>query len=229
MFQISTTISGDSKLSDLIIEFPDVLSALEHFGIPLGIGDKTINETAGQYNIKPNVVLVIIKMYCKEIPTETLAKNEIYDFLNFLKTSHDHFKQIKIPVLKKLIENFSMEIPLEHGKVLIAFFDNYIKEVDEHFLYEDEIVFPYVDSVLNENNTKKYKITEFERNHTDIEQKLLDLKNILIKYIPSTIVSASRKQILNELINLEKDLGYHTLLEDNILVPFVKAIETKKG
>jgi regulator of cell morphogenesis and NO signaling len=226
MYEIDTNISVKSKLTNVIIEHPNVLNVLEYFNIPLGLGDKTIAEVAKEHNIAPNTLEVVIKVYCKTIPAKILNKTEIHDLLMFLQTSHNNFKLIKIPELKSLIENFSQEIPTEYGKMLVAFFDEYIQEIDEHFMYEDKKVFPYIDNVLHNRRAKDFKIKEFERNHTDIGHKLFDLKNILIKYIPPSIVSEYRKQILNKLINLERDLMYHTQLEDNILVPFVKNMET---
>jgi regulator of cell morphogenesis and NO signaling len=226
MYEIDSNISVKSKLTNVIIEHPNVLNVLEYFNIPLGLGDRTIAEVAKEHNIAPNTLEVVIKVYCKTIPAKILNKTEIHDLLMFLQTSHNNFKLIKIPELKSLIENFSQEIPTEYGKMLVAFFDEYIQEIDEHFMYEDKKVFPYIDTILHNRKAKDFKIKEFEKNHTDIGHKLLDLKNILIKYIPSTIVSEYRKQILNKLINLERDLMYHTQLEDNILVPFVKNMET---
>jgi regulator of cell morphogenesis and NO signaling len=226
MYEIDTNISVKSKLTNVIIEHPNVLNVLEYFNIPLGLGDRTIAETAKEYNIAPNTLEVVIKVYCRTIPAKILNKTEIHDLLLFLQASHDNFKLVKIPELKGLIEEFSKEIPTEYGKMLVNFFDEYIQEIDEHFMYEDKKVFPYINDILHNRKTKDFKIKEFERNHTDIGQKLLDLKNILIKYIPPSIVSGYRKQILNKLVNFEKDLMYHTQLEDNILVPFVKNMET---
>ncbi|MDR2027016.1 MAG: hemerythrin domain-containing protein [Prevotellaceae bacterium] len=226
MYEIDTNISGASRLTNIIIEHPNVLNVLEYFNIPLGLGDKTVAEVAEEYNIAPNTLEVVIKVYCRTIPSRILNKEEIHDLLMFLQTSHDNFKLVKIPELKNLIENFSREIPVKYGKMLVAFFDEYIQEIDEHFMYEDKKVFPYIANILHNNKeTKDFKIREFERNHTDIGHKLFDLKNILIKYIPPTVVSEYRKQILNKLISLERDLMYHTQLEDNILVPFVKNME----
>jgi regulator of cell morphogenesis and NO signaling len=226
MYEIDTNISGTSKLTNVIIEHPNVLNVLEYFNIPLGLGDRTVAEVAQEYGIAPNTLEVVIKIYCRTMPSRILNKKEIHDLLMFLQASHNNFKLVKIPELKSLIEAFAKEIPTEYGKMLVAFFDEYIQEIDEHFMYEDKKVFPYIASILHDRTTKNFKIREFERNHTDIGHKLLDLKNILIKYIPSTVVSEYRKQILNKLINLERDLMYHTQLEDNILVPFVKNMET---
>jgi regulator of cell morphogenesis and NO signaling len=226
MYEIDTNISGTSKLTNIIIEHPNVLNVLEYFNIPLGLGDKTIAETAKEYNIAPNTLEVVIKIYCSTIPSEILNKKEVHDLLMFLQTSHNNFKLVKIPELKSLIEGFAKEIPKKYGKMLVAFFDEYIQEIDEHFMYEDKKVFPYITDILHDRMTGSFKIREFERNHTDIAHKLLDLKNILIKYIPPTVVSEYRKQILHKLVNFERDLTYHTQLEDNILVPFVKNMET---
>jgi regulator of cell morphogenesis and NO signaling len=226
MYEIDTNISGTSKLTNIIIEHPNVLNVLEYFNIPLGLGDKTIAEVATEYNIAPNTLEVVIKVYCRTMPMKVLNKKEVHDLLMFLQTSHNNFKLVKIPELKKLIEAFSNEISIEYGKMLVAFFDKYIQEIDEHFMYEDKKVFPYIANILHDKVAKDFKIKEFERNHTDIGHKLFDLKNILIKYIPPVINSEYRKQILNKLISLERDLMYHTQLEDNILVPFVKNMET---
>jgi regulator of cell morphogenesis and NO signaling len=226
MYEIETNISEKSKLTNVIIEHPNVLNVLEYFNIPLGLGDRTIAETAKEYNIAPNTLEVVIKVYCRTVPSKILNKAEIHDLLIFLQASHDNFKLVKIPELKSLIEGFSREIPTEYGKMLVNFFDEYIQEIDEHFMYEDKKVFPYINKILQNKKARDFKIREFERNHTDIGHKLLDLKNILIKYIPPTVVSEYRKQILNRLVNFEKDLMYHTQLEDNILVPFVKNMET---
>jgi regulator of cell morphogenesis and NO signaling len=226
MYEIDTNISGRSKLTNVIIEHPNVLNVLEYFNIPLGLGDKTIAEVAKEHNIAPNTLEVVIKIYCRTIPTKILNKKEIHDLLMFLQASHDNFKLVKIPELKSLIEAFSQETPAEYGKMLVAFFDEYIQEIDEHFMYEDKKVFPYIANILNDKITKNFKIKEFERNHTDIGHKLLDLKNILIKYIPPAIGSKYRKQILYKLVNFERDLMYHTQLEDKILVPFVKNMES---
>ncbi|MDR0386034.1 MAG: hemerythrin domain-containing protein [Prevotellaceae bacterium] len=226
MYEIDTNISSASKLTNIIIEHPDVLNVLEYFNIPLGLGDRTVAEAAKEYNIAPNTLEVVLKVYCREIPSRILDKKEIHDLLMFLQTSHNNFKLVKIPELKKLIEDFSNEIPAEYGKRLVAFFDEYIQEIDDHFMYEEKKVFPYIANILLEKTAKNFKIREFERNHTDIGHKLLDLKNILIKYIPPTIVSEYRKQILHKLVHFERDLMYHTQLEDNILVPFVKNMES---
>jgi regulator of cell morphogenesis and NO signaling len=227
MYEIDTNITQTSRLANLVIEFPRLLNALEYFDIPLGLGDKTIAETAAQYGIAANALEAVIQTYCRETPSKLSTKEEISDLLKFLKNSHNSFKLVKIPELKRQIEHFSTEIPSEQGKILVRFFDGYISEVDAHFRYEDEKVFPYIDATLCNKTARGFRIREFERNHTDIEQKLTDLKQLLIKYIATPRISQCHKQILLMLNSLAEDLIYHTKIEDDILVPFVKTLERK--
>ena len=62
-------------------------------------------------------------------------------------------------------------------------------------------------------------------NSSSLEEKLNDLKNLLIKYLPSTIKSDFRKRLLFNLYQLEKDLDVHSYLEDKILIPLVEKLE----
>ncbi len=229
MYKIELIIGSDTKLAELILEYPGFLEALNHLNIRLGFGEQTIKEIAGRYQINFEAFLVIIHTYCNRLPTgKTIKKEALGDLLAFLKDSHNGFKQKQIPELKKLIALFAREIPNKHGNMLISFFDGYIKEVYDHFEYEDETVFPYIRAILENRQTSGFAIHEFEKNHTDIEQKLLDLKNILIKYIPEDIVSEYRAQVLCALFDFEKQLSYHTQLEDLVLAPSVKKVEKKE-
>ena len=70
-----------------------------------------------------------------------------------------------------------------------------------------------------------YSITDYEEEHDDVEEKLYDLKNIVIKYLPSSSDDKPYFNILKELFTLENDLNDHSRIEDHILVPKVEAME----
>ena len=229
MYKIEFIIGQDTKLAELIPDFPELIDTLNLLNIRLGFGEKSIREVADQYRINNEALLVIIHTYCDRLsPGKTIKKEALGDLLVFLKNSHNGFKQKQIPELKNLIAAFAGEIPGKYGKMLISFFDGYISEVYDHFEYEDSTVFPYIGTILESRPVSGFDIHEFEKNHTDIEQKLLDLKNILIKYMPEEIESAYRTQILHYLFEFERQLSYHTKLENQVLAPSVKQVERKK-
>jgi regulator of cell morphogenesis and NO signaling len=221
-----TYVYPTAKMADLIIASPETITVLERLDIPLGFGDQYIKEIAAGRRIDLDAFISILKVFESTIIEDViLEKKAIPDLLSFLKVSHQYFKEKQIPHIKRLISSFAEGIPVAHGNIIISFFDGYMKEVNEHFLYEDETVFPYIDHILSNGNMKGFDIQEFEKNHTDIEQKLLDLKNILIKYIPENVISPYRIMILKELTVLERDLDHHSFIENHILVPSIKEME----
>lgn len=229
MFETRININEKTKLGDLVIKYPDMLAALNLFSIPLGFRDKNIEQIARKYTIDLIAFETILRVYCGEKPSLVLAKDSLSQVLTFLRLSHKYFRTNLIPTLEKSIKLFSMQIPTVQGEILIKFFDGYICEINEHFRFEDNIVFPYIDTVLNGEVKNGFDIAVFEGNHTDIEQKLLDLRNILIKHIPENSISEDRRKILDQLLNLEISLDFHTYIEDHILIPSVRNLEVRQN
>ena len=109
--------------------------------------------------------------------------------------------------------------------IIASFFEEYKKEVIKHLEYEENSVFPYIKRLLTGEKSNIFGIQQFEKNHTNIEEKLGDLKNIIIKYLPNDCPSKDRNQLLYDIFLFEEDLNRHTLLEDKILIPCVENIE----
>lgn len=59
-----------------------------------------------------------------------------------------------------------------------------MKEIRKHMLYEEKTVFPYVDILLN-NEMPKYEIKVFSKHHEQADIKLKELKNVILKYLPT--------------------------------------------
>ena len=70
-----------------------------------------------------------------------------------------------------------------------------------------------------------YSVTEYREHHNDIEEKLTDLNNLLIKYIPQQNDQQIRRQLLLSLFELEYDLNIHSRIEETILIPMVEKME----
>ena len=226
MSKIVTNVVLNAKMSDLIVSYPNTITVLERLNIPFGFGEKKVEKIAGDHQLDVQAFLSILQVFAEKFENSIiLNRDAVWDVLKFLKASHLYFKEKQIPDIKQLIGLFSETIPPKYGTMIVSFFDEYVYEVNEHFLYEDEIVFPYIDSALNHSSFLSFEIEKFEKNHTDIEQKLLDLKHILIKYVPEKTCSSCRAQILRQLNALEEDLYYHTQIEDSLLVPSIKKIE----
>jgi regulator of cell morphogenesis and NO signaling len=133
----------------------------------------------------------------------------------------------RIPHIEHHLNRIIEACPERFGNTLQRFFKEYKREVANHFKYEEETVFPYINSLCDNTQEKQFSIHEFESNHSNIEDKLDDLMNILIKYLPADIFPKERIEISLDIMDLSSDLNCHTLVEERVLVPFVESLERK--
>lgn len=105
----------------------------------------------------------------------------------------------------------------------MRFFDEYAAEVQRHMSYEEQTVFPYVESLLSGEKNTAYSIDIFRRQHDQIDIKLRELKNIIIKYYPSGS-SNELNGVLFDIFNCEHELASHNAVEDELFIPAVERL-----
>ncbi|MBR4789238.1 MAG: hemerythrin domain-containing protein, partial [Bacteroidales bacterium] len=86
---------------------------------------------------------------------------------------------------------------------------------------------PYVQNLLVGKSSAAYSIDRFEENHSNIDEKLSDLKNLILKSLPDVCDDSLRVRLLNYIYALQNDLTCHTRIEDEVLVPMVRLIERR--
>lgn len=221
-------ISKQDKISKAIQNQAQTLLVLERFGIDLGFGDSSIEELCVSHQINPDLFLLIIRFFNQSsLSAPELSTHDILSLLEYLKRSHSYFIDEQIPKINHIIENTLNESDDKNIQVIYKFYRDYSNEVKEHIAYENDLVFPYINELILDQKTAAYSITEYKHHHTDIEEKLEDLKNLLIKYLPDNFPMKLRRQIFFELLELEKELNIHAHIEDHILIPFIENIEQK--
>lgn len=119
------------------------------------------------------------------------------------------------------------ELDSINRRLIDKFYDDYDAEVTNHFMFEESIVFPYIESLLKNGKSLQldFSISKFEENHSYIGEKLNDLKNIIIKYLPEDYSSPIRFEILKDIYDVESDLQKHSLIENKILISLVEKLE----
>lgn len=220
-----------SRMFDVVSNDASLLSSVSRFGISLGLADKTIEEACAMYHIDCDTFLSVINFLMEG----NVELQEVDDAINletvigFLKNAHSYFLSYKLPQIReKLIDAVPASKSMESYKVvLLNFYDEYVEEVKKHMEYEDKTVFPYVLNLLNGQLSDDYRIVDFEDHHTDVDSKIAELKNILIKYHPSDAVNHKLNDVLFDLLGCERDLAMHNMVEDYFFVPVVEVIERK--
>lgn len=223
-------------MADVIGRDQRALVLMPRFGINFGFGDKTIKQLCADYDIDTGFFLMMVNsfLYPHYFPGKRLKTADVRLLLFYLAATHDYYMREHIPALQKLFERFLSGDNTAAGQQLSVFFADYISEVVDHIEYEEKVVFPYIEELLStgrhENLTSDnnaYSIGHFAEKHNNIEEKLSDLRSLLIKYYPTNDKTYVRIQMLKSLHELEQDLINHARLEDKILIPLVEKIEQK--
>jgi len=223
--------SENDKMSNLIDENHSLLLVISRFGLPLGFGDQTVREVCEINRIDCKTFLAIVNFLTEE-NFEVDANFEeisIVSVINYLKNAHHYFLDFKLPLIrKKLTEAVdSQEQNIPYGSIFLRFFDEYVAEVGKHMEYENKVVFEYVLNLLDGKSVSDYKISVFQNRHNEIDSKLAELKNILIKYYPAKGSNHLLTEVLFDIYSCEIDLATHNQVEDYLFTPAVESVERK--
>lgn len=220
--------SGKMKLADLIDINYDLLNLLPRLGVSLALGANTVEEVCAKSALDVNTFLLICNVYTYDeyIPSrETLEVSRVEDIVKYLHSSHSYYLQSSLVLLEESIADLLGPCSEKQKSVIWKFFKDYKDEIEKHFDYEESQVFPYVNNLLSESASSAFTIDQFAENHGNIDEKLNDLRNIVMRYLPAECDNTKRGQVLYTIYHLEEDLARHSRIEDDILVPMVNRIE----
>ena len=215
------------KMSDLICENYPMVLVMSRFGIALGFGEKNIGEVCRQNGVDACTFLTVVNFLTQDVSAPVMNVDKclsIEALITYLHNAHDYFLNFRLPHLRrKLLESIG-ECPQDVAFVIQRFFDEYAEEVNKHMSYEEKVVFPYVRDLLKGVKDPKYNISIFRKRHDQIEMKIVELKNILIKYYPGP-GSNLLNSVLFDIFATEQDLSSHNHVEDYLFMPAILALE----
>lgn len=219
---------ADDKMISLIADNYNLLESLGRFGINLGFGDKTVKEVCEDQNVDTYTFLAIVNYSINGYREfDDNDRMSVPTLIHYLKASHEYFLDYQLPNIRKELKE-ALDDDDNLARLIMKMYDSYAHEIHTHMKYEEQTVFPYVNTLLNEEVQGDYDIDTFSKHHGQTTQKLRELKNIIIKYLPS---DAQRNNLLTtvlyDLYKNEEWLGQHAEVEDYIFIPSIRRLERK--
>lgn len=214
-------MTGNMKMADLVNSAPSLLIIADRLKIRLGFGDRSVEECCirdGRDSLT-FLTLCSIALSAEYKPSEAeLAKVRIEDVTEFLRNSHDSYKYCLLPRMEKEIEAVLSGRPESQQKVIKEFFRKFKDELSLHFGMEEEKIFPSLEAIGGKG---KAAVKVFRHEHGDIGEKIQDLINLLIKYIPFENRDEKISSVLTFLYWLKDDLILHSRIEDRLILPLI--------
>jgi len=224
----SRLFASDSRLSDLITAHPSLLSLLARLGISLGFGDRSIADVCDDSGVDTDFFLLICNVYTfnNYVPsTAAILGTDMTGLVPYLEKSHNYYVAKRLPHIERHLDAIAQKLNGRIGQVFISFFKEYKQEVEAHFQHEEREVFPHIRALMAGERDMTYSIGNFLQSHSDIEGKLVDLLNIVFKYLPPQVDDDNVLDVVDDILRLSEDLKKHTFIEEKIMVPLVRHLE----
>lgn len=213
-----------------IIENPNLLLINDRFNIPLGFREANIEEICKRYGVNSDFYLAIINTYNYEsyYDISNLKRFSPLLIVDYLRKTHSYYINQALPKIKnglnQLISSYSdgtNEIEL-----INKFYKQYENELLTHIQDEEENVFPYIERLVSNQVLENVRsLHTFEKEHTNVDVKLNDLKSLIIRYIRPLYDKNFCYDFLIMIDRFEKDIINHARIEDNILITKAIALE----
>ena len=225
---------ADDKMISLIRDNYDLLQSLGSFGINLGFGDKTVQETCEDNNVDTYTFLAVVNFTINGNDERTVANGEwsmvnerisVPTLLHYLEASHAYFLDFQLPYIRReLTESLNENDSL--ARLILRFYDEYAREIRLHMKYEQKTLFPYVESLLEGHPVNDYNVETFSKHHGAADKKLRELKLLIIKYLPQDGLHNNQlTATLHDIYENEVWLRQHAEVEDHIFVPAIRRLE----
>lgn len=215
------------SMSGLIQENFRILLVMSRFRIGLGFGDKTIGEVCRENGVDIPTFLEVTNLLVLDDHKPDAVKVSIESLLGYLHVSHNYFLDFRLPGIRAELTEILGKPLTELTRAILRYFDEYVAEVRKHMMYEEETVFPYVRSLLAGDPPGDYRIDVFSSHHDQVEARLSEFKNILIRYYPVKSTNEINN-VLFDIYNCENDLASHNAIENRLFVPAVRKLEGVK-
>ena len=218
----------DDKLINIIRDNYNILQSLGAFGINIGFGDKTVREVCEDQGVDTNTFLTVVNYTINGYRNiDDIERLSVPTLLKYLKASHEYYLGFQLPFIRKELSE-ALDENDNLARLILKLYDEYAHQIHSHMKYEEKTVFPYVENLLEGNANGNYDIETFSKHHSQTDQKLRELKQIIIKYLPSDGLRNNQlSATLYDIYNNEEWLTLHANVEDEIFIPAIRKLEQR--
>lgn len=218
----------NKTVAAIVIENFKAAPVFEKYGIDFCCkGKKSLQSACEEKSIDPAAVVEDLELIQTNAGNEAAFTRMPPSLLiNYILTVHHQFVRDNWqPIL-----NFLLKIDAKHGerypyiKKVLPYFSRLCVDLENHMRQEEEIVFPIIKDIENNNETGKTQglrslIDSMEEEHNSAGALMEEIRKLTDDYnIPENACTTFRLT-MNLLREFETDLHRHVHLENHILFP----------
>ena len=210
------------KMADMIATNYDLILMLPRFGIPLGFGDKSVKEVCRQNGVDEEFFLTVCNIYSFDDfrpDEEDVARIDNRLVIEHLQAAHRYYINERLPHLEHHLEHITAGVGQQSAAILQKYFADYCKEVRDHVRREEKNLSQMHQSLREGEPLSKALGEHYQKSHDNIKDKLSDLTQIIVKYIPGERLNEEMMELVFDIMQLSRDLEKHAVIEELLLMP----------
>ena len=174
-----------------------------------------------------------------DIDTATLNNSPINLVIEYLKHNHSYFIKNRLPYIKGLISNLTLEDKkYKFFNDLKFIFPLFYEDFVDHILEEEKYIFTYIQKLQQFDNkvndhaklffaSKKISLEEEAKEHREEDSEMSGIRGLTKNYSIRNIDNLHLKVIFQELKEFDKELELHSNIENKILFPRALKLQDK--
>ncbi|MBQ4008942.1 MAG: helix-turn-helix transcriptional regulator [Muribaculaceae bacterium] len=226
-------ISSNTKLSQIIIDDPTILSVLSRFGISLGVGDMTIEQICQQKKMNVVFFTTILNTFRDPdfFPEKILYSFEAHLIVDYLKKTNQTYLQFQLPNIERHLHLLISKSDAQNSNLLIImkFFSEVKAQLMKRIDDDKYRWFPEILALENSDDNKvESTVMAFDESNDSIEDKINDLISMFVVHLTGDYDINLGQAVLLALDSLKKDIAQNNRIRKRILMPLYQALASRQ-
>lgn len=196
-----TLYTPESRLSDIIMAHPGVITVLDRFGIHLGVGTSSVGEKCGELGIDPSFLLVIVNTYINDdyFPEQQLLSYPLDLITSYLAKTDEYYKRVQLPNIERHLRPLMAQASDDGNLMMLGRFFSAMKE----------------------------EMTAHSDSNESAAEKVMDLCSFFVIHLKGHYDTNLCNAVVQSLFMLEKDVRQNDRIRDRVLKPAMAAAMAK--
>lgn len=226
-------ISSNTKLSQIIIDDPTILSVLSRFGISLGVGDMTIEQICQQKKMNVVFFTTILNTFRDPdfFPEKILYSFEAHLIVDYLKKTNQTYLQFQLPNIERHLHLLISKSDAQNSNLLIImkFFREVKAQLMKRIDDDKNRWFPEILALeKSDENKVESTVMAFDESNDSIEDKINDLISMFVVHLTGDYDINLGQAVLLALDSLKKDIAQNNRIRKRILLPLYQALASRQ-
>lgn len=223
-------VTSETKLCDVILDEPSVITVINRFGIALGVGDKSVKEICRQKGIDTNFFLTILNAYIYEsfFPENGFDSFGAQEIIGYLEKTNQSYLRYQLPNIERHFKALIDHSDKNNNLPLLLNLYNEVKD-EMHKRIDNDNRHWFAEILRHEKGVAPGQLTveasDAHRAADSIEDKLSDLKNMFVIHLRGDYDRNLCQAVLFAIISFEKDIRQNNRIRNHILYPLAVALK----